>query len=104
MWSLNERRKRLKAVVGRVASVSLNAAGANDAERRKAIQAKLREVEGKRSGQRKYRLADAIVQAGLDWTNAQFVAASLVCAAVVGCIGLQASPIVALLGLVTGGV
>jgi tight adherence protein B len=104
MWTLSERRKRLKTVVGRVASTRVDGASANDAERRKAIQAKLREVEGKRSGQRKYRLADAIVQAGLDWTTAQFLAASLISAAVVGCIGLQASPIVALLGVVTGGI
>jgi tight adherence protein B len=103
MWSLNERRKRLKAVVGRVASVSLNAAGANDAERRKAIQAKLREVEGKRSGQRKYRLVDAIAQAGLDLTIAQFAAASLISAIALGVIGYQAGPVVALLGVITGG-
>jgi tight adherence protein B len=103
MWGLGDRRKRLRAVVGRIASARVGDAGTNDAERRKAIQAKLREVEGKRSGQRKYRLVDAIAQAGLDWTTAQYVAFSLVAALVVGIIGYQASPLVAMLGVIAGG-
>lgn len=100
----DRRLKRLRLVIAHSTAARLpHLATASDADRRKAIQAKLREVEAKRSGQNRYRLINALAQAGLTWTPMQFIAGSLAAGAVLGIIGLQASPIVGVFGLIAGG-
>jgi tight adherence protein B len=100
----DRRQKRLRLIIAQSTAARLpHMATASDADRRKAIQAKLREVEAKRSGQNRYRLGSALAQAGLAWTPAQFVAGSVALGVVSGLIGLQASPIVGVLAIIAGG-
>lgn len=106
MLGLNRRRKRLEAVIGRVAGERVvRGDKSNEAERRKAIQQKLKEVEQKRSGQKKFRLADALAHAGLTMKPAEFVLLSLLAGLVVGGLCyLMMSPLMGVVGAVFGGV
>lgn len=105
MLVLDRRKRRRDAVIGRVAGERLGKGDkSGDADRRKAIQQKLKEVEQKRSGDRKFRLPDLIAQAGLSILPLHFV---LLCIGAGLCMGLMlyisVSPLMGVLGLVVGG-
>lgn len=102
MFGLNRRRRRLETVIGRVAGERMaRGEKGNEAERRKAIQQKLKEVEQKRSGQRKFRLADGLAHAGLVMKPAQFILASIGLGAVAGVAAFAAvSPLMGVLAAV----
>ena len=103
MFVWNRRHTRLQKVLDRSRVASRPSQDAStDADRRKAIQAKLREVEDKRAGRKRFRLATALAQAGIAWTPSQFIAAALASGLVLALVGLAISPIAAVLGLVAG--
>jgi tight adherence protein B len=101
---LDTRRRHLRRVIQRAAEVRTSVSGADiDAERRKSIQAKLKELSDKRAGRRGYRLKDALVQAGLAVTPAHYVAASAAMAALFGLLGLLITPATGAFCAVIGG-
>jgi tight adherence protein B len=101
---LDGRRKHLRRIVGRAREERTSAPGQNaDAERRRSIQAKLKELEDKRAGRKGYKLKDALVQAGLSVSPAHYIGASAAAAALLGLVGLVLSPEVAGLGAIIGG-
>lgn len=101
----DSRRRRLQRVVGRVGPQGTDVPGHNpDAERRRVIQAKLKELADKRAGRKGYRLKDALVQAGLGVSPTHYIAASAAAAVLSGLLGLALSPAIAVLGAVIGGV
>jgi len=104
MLGLNRRKRRLEAVIGRVAGerVAQGAKG-SEADRRRAIQAKLKEVEAKRSGQRKFRLASALAQAGIKTPPVQFALVCALAGLVGGLIGSTVSPLWAVGGALFAG-
>lgn len=100
----DRKQKRLRLVLANSAAARLpHLATATDADRRKAIQAKLREVEAKRSGRGGVRLKDALAQAGLAVTPAQFIMGSIASGVVLGVAGLQMGPVAGALGMIAGG-
>ncbi|HSV29159.1 MAG TPA: type II secretion system F family protein [Candidatus Omnitrophota bacterium] len=105
MFGFNRRKRRIETVVGRVAGERLAKGDrANEAERKKAIQQKLKEVEQKRSGQKKFRLSDAIAQAGLPISPLNFVLAVIGLAiAMGGLFYLMISPTMGAVGALLGG-
>jgi tight adherence protein B len=99
------RRRHLRRIIGRTAEERAAVPGRDtDADRRRSIQAKLKELADKRAGRKGYRLKDAIVQAGLDVSPARYVAASAAAAALCGLLGLLLSPAIAALGAIIGGI
>ena len=61
----NNRRRHLRRIVARASDARAAVSGqASDAERRRSIQAKLKELADKRAGRKGYRLKDALVQEG----------------------------------------
>lgn len=104
MFGLGRRRRRMQAVIGRVAGERMAQSGkASEQDRRKAIQAKLKEVEAKRSGQNKFRLSRALAQAGLKTTPAEFVLFSIIGGVVGGGAGYAVSPMMAAMGVLLCG-
>ena len=105
MFGLGIRKRRFEAVIARVAGErAAQGAKVNEADRRKAIQAKLKEVEEKRAGLNKFRLSDAIIQAGMTISPPQFVLCSLAAGIGAGVAGWTVSPLVAVLAILTAGV
>lgn len=105
MLFLDRRKRRRDAVIGRVAGERLGKGErSGEADRRKAIQQKLKEVEQKRSGEHKFRLSDLIAQAGLTMPQSQFL---MLCAALGlglgGLLYVLMSPAMAALGFLVGG-
>lgn len=101
---LNRRKRRLDAVIGRVAAERMNQVkGASEAERKKAIQSKLMEVEAKRAGRKKFRLSDALAQAGLATRPPQFIMISIIVAIALGGLAWTMTPLLGLLGALAGG-
>ncbi|MGE5547807.1 MAG: type II secretion system F family protein [Solirubrobacterales bacterium] len=105
MFGLNRRKRRLETVIGRVAGERIAKSDrGSEADRRKAIQQKLKEVELKRSGQKGFRLGDALAQAGMSMKPAPFVA---ICAAAGLGFGalmyMMVSPLLGLMGALFAG-
>lgn len=98
----SRRRQRLDEVIGRIAGNPV-AAGreANETERRRAIQQRLKEVERARG--KKFQLSREIGKAGLKMGAREFcLAAAASGVALGGLLYLIASPLLALLGLIVG--
>ncbi|MGE4064149.1 MAG: type II secretion system F family protein [Rhodospirillaceae bacterium] len=99
------RRRHLRRIIERASDERAVLPGQNaDAERRRSIQAKLKELADKRAGRRRIRLRDALAQAGLSVTPLHFVGASIAAAALCGLPGLALSPPVGVLGALIGGI
>lgn len=73
MLFANRRKRRLDAVIGRVAGARLaKGSGGGEVDRRKEIQQKLKEVERRRLGQNSFDLGRALAQAGITIKPLQF--------------------------------
>lgn len=102
---LNRRKRRLEAVIARVAGERAAKGKGDEVDRRKAIQQKLKEVEQRRSGRRRFRLREAIAQAGLTITPMRFVLLSAAAGLVAGLVlHSLISPLMGILGGVAGGI
>lgn len=102
---LDSRRRHLRRIIRRAAEERTSVTGGDtDAERRKSIQAKLKELADKREGRKSYRIKDALAQAGLDVTPAHYIAASVATAGLFGLLGLLLAPAIGALGAIIGGV
>lgn len=98
------RRKQLRRVIGRLGQDRSGTPGhATDAERRKSIQAKLKELADKQAGRKRFRLNDALTQAGLTVTPAQFIGIAVASGALFGVLGAIVSLPIALMGAIIGG-
>ena len=98
MFGFGGKKKRLNAIIDQVATErAMQNAKVDEVGRRKAIQAKLKEVEEKRAGLNKFRLKDALAQAGMEMTPVKFVVISIGAGAFAGIIGFSMSPLIAFL-------
>ncbi len=104
MFGLNRRKRRLDAVIARVAGArAAQGAKGSEADRRRAIQAKLKEVEAKRSGQNKFRLANAIARAGLQTKPVNFILGCAAAGAAGLALGSLLSPLMSVMAALLGG-
>ena len=102
----SRRRQRLEQVIGRVAGGQITPGTSNgEAERRRAIQQRLKEVERARAGGRKFRLSQELARAGFEVGTRAFCAAAIAFGAVLGGLFyLMVSPLLGLLGFLVGAI